>query len=128
MDRMDNVQHRRDGNTNFLTVTLKERDRIRKRASTGEKNMKLELKGADMMVCIRFISLRTKSRLLSKIMKICISQMGWRLLITDQRVSYSQQEIRLHRVHCAVRKSQIDMVYIQCINQINTMTIQTNAQ
>jgi hypothetical protein len=48
-----------------------------------------------MIVCIRFISLS----LLSTIMKICISQMWWRLLITYQRVSYSQHEIRLHIVN-----------------------------
>jgi len=64
------------------------------------------------MVCIKFISLRAKSSLLSKIMKICISKMGWRLLMTYQRVSYSQQEIRLHRINCGVRNSELDMFHI----------------
>ena len=30
MDRIDNGQQRRDVHTNFLAVTLKERDRLRK--------------------------------------------------------------------------------------------------
>ena len=37
MDRMDNVQQRRDVHTNFLTITLKERDRLRKRAVLERK-------------------------------------------------------------------------------------------
>jgi hypothetical protein len=37
MDRMDNVQQRRDVHKNFLTVTLKEKDRIRKSAVLERK-------------------------------------------------------------------------------------------
>ena len=90
--------------------------------------MKRDVKGADIYSGIRFISLRTKSSLVSKIVKICISQMGWRLLINYQRVSYSQQEIRLLRVDCGVRNSELDTFHIQCVNQINVMLIPTNAQ
>jgi hypothetical protein len=37
MDRMDNIQQRRGVNINVLTVTLKEKDRLRKRAALERK-------------------------------------------------------------------------------------------